>query len=533
MDTLSTLQRFAKQGKSKIKPRTNKAVYYTRVSTKDQADNNTSLFTQKKFCEEFAHRNKLEIVEHFGGTHESAKNDDRKEFNKMLKFVRKGNAGISHIIVYSFDRFSRSGANGLKLIQDLKDEGISVLSVTQNVDASTPSGSLQQSIQMVFSEYDNNQRKLKCMAGSKERLKQGYWVSMAPYGYDQATINGEQRITVNKIGEKLRKAFLMKASQGLSNVEIVEQLRQMGLKDMYKQKLTKIFANPFYCGYISHAMLEGEVVKGRHEKLVSEAVFMKVNNLQAQNRHGYKKLEYDEMLPLKRFVKCEQCNTVLTGYEVKAKGIHYYKCPTTGCKSNINAGKLHEQFQDHLKPLQVEAKYLAPLKVMLQITFEQLAEQKQEEQKDYKETAKVIQKKLDAIEERFAIGEIGPDIYEKFSTKFKEELKEIEKQNLAPALESSNLEKYLDFALEISTNLCKSWELGNFQHRQKLQQLVYPDGLHFSIQNKALRTIRMNSILSLITSLSGACKDKKKGLTSKKTCKSLLAEREGFEPPDL
>jgi DNA-binding protein H-NS len=103
--------------------------------------------------------------------------------------------------------------------------------------------------------------------------------------------------------------------------------------------------------------------------------------------------------------------------------------------------------------------YLAPLKVMLQLTFEQLAEQKQEEKKDFKESANAIQKKLDAIEERFATGEIGPDIYQKFSTKFKEELREIEQQNQAPALESSNLEKYLDFALYISANLCKSWEL--------------------------------------------------------------------------
>jgi hypothetical protein len=87
----------------------------------------------------------------------------------------------------------------------------------------------------------------------------------------------------------------------------------MGLKDMYKQKLTKIFANPFYCGYITHAMLDGKIVKGRHEKLVSETIFLKVNNLQSFNRNGYKKMEYDENLHLKRFVKCDKCGTVFTG----------------------------------------------------------------------------------------------------------------------------------------------------------------------------------------------------------------------------
>src|SRR5690606_33084124 len=128
------------------------------------------------YCDEFASRYQYEVDSYFGGTHESAKNDERKEFKRMLEYVRKSRGKISYIIVYSFDRFSRSGASALKLIEELQQEGITILSVTQNVDSSTPSGSLQQSIQMVFSEYDNNQRKLKCMAGSKERLKQGYWV---------------------------------------------------------------------------------------------------------------------------------------------------------------------------------------------------------------------------------------------------------------------------------------------------------------------------------------------------------------------
>jgi site-specific DNA recombinase len=310
------------------------------------------------------------VIEYFGGTHESAKNDDRKEFNRMLNFVNESNSEIGVIIVYSYDRFSRTGVDALKLIKDLyEEEGIKVVSVTQNIDTTTPVGMMNQAIQMIFGEYENNQRKLKCMAGSKERLKQGYRESLAPYGYDQAVINGEQRITVNSTGEKLRKAFLMKANQGLSNVEIVERLRQMGLRNMYKQKLTKIFANPFYCGRIAHKMLDGEVVKGRQEPLVSEAIFFKVNNLQDQNRHGYKKMDTDDNLPLKRFVKCDKCSTVMTGYEAKPKGIYYYKCPETGCNSNKNAKVMHEEFQEFLKPLEVDSRYIAPLKLILASKF--------------------------------------------------------------------------------------------------------------------------------------------------------------------
>ena len=55
----------------------NKAVIYTRVSTKEQADNNASLQTQKKYCQAFAIKKALMVMEYFGGTFESAKSDEK------------------------------------------------------------------------------------------------------------------------------------------------------------------------------------------------------------------------------------------------------------------------------------------------------------------------------------------------------------------------------------------------------------------------------------------------------------------------
>src|SRR3954463_5439349 len=89
-------------------------VIYTRVSSKEQADNNTSLETQKKYCKEYAEKNGFPIKEYFGGTFESAKSDERKEFEKLIAYSRKEKA-IEAIIVYSYDRFSRSGANAAYL----------------------------------------------------------------------------------------------------------------------------------------------------------------------------------------------------------------------------------------------------------------------------------------------------------------------------------------------------------------------------------------------------------------------------------
>ncbi|MFX8266533.1 recombinase family protein, partial [Acinetobacter baumannii] len=62
---------------------------YTRVSSKEQSDTNSSLQRQMEANKEFAQKINLNIVEHFGGTYESAKSDfTRKEFSRLIEKVK-------------------------------------------------------------------------------------------------------------------------------------------------------------------------------------------------------------------------------------------------------------------------------------------------------------------------------------------------------------------------------------------------------------------------------------------------------------
>lgn len=53
MNDLILFEQFAR-GKKAVMVRSSNCVIYTRVSTKEQADNNMSLETQKRACEQFA-----------------------------------------------------------------------------------------------------------------------------------------------------------------------------------------------------------------------------------------------------------------------------------------------------------------------------------------------------------------------------------------------------------------------------------------------------------------------------------------------
>lgn len=252
------------------------AVIYTRVSTKMQAESNQSLATQEKYCVEYAQKHQFNVVKHFGGTYESAKTDERKEFKAMLDFIKKSKERITHIIIYSYDRFSRSGIDAAALAKELAGAGVHIIAATQPVDTSTSSGKLQQNIQLIFSEYDNNVRREKCVAGMKEFLKEGYRAGKAPFGYMHLHSTERQKIVFDEPKAAIiRKAFELRG-QGTPIQQIADHCKAMG-HYIDPKRLSEMLMNVFYCGYIKSAILGDEIVKGKHEPLVSVELFQKIN----------------------------------------------------------------------------------------------------------------------------------------------------------------------------------------------------------------------------------------------------------------
>jgi site-specific DNA recombinase len=119
----------------------------------------------------------------------------------------------------------------------------------------------------------------KRIDGMREKLLRGEWIGNAPTGYefDRRKVTKEQTIIINEKGELIKQAFEWRAL-GHTYDTIIEKLKPFGI-NLYKQALTDIFKNPFYCGLISHNFLEGELVQGKHEALITEDLFLKVNQL--------------------------------------------------------------------------------------------------------------------------------------------------------------------------------------------------------------------------------------------------------------
>ena len=508
MNTLERFKQFAPK-KNQLGQNRN-AIIYTRVSTKEQADTNTSLETQKKYCENYAKSNGYKVVDYFGGTYESAKSDERKEFKRMLKYVRQSSS-VGYIIVYSYDRFSRTGSSAAQISQELFERGIQVKAVTQEVDTTSAAGKFQQNLFFMFSQFDNELRRDKTVTAMTDLLRKGYWLWNPPIGY----INKKKyhkavdwEIVPSKEGKQLKKAFLWKLKGIYTKVEIIDKLKGLGMA-INERRLSEVFKNPFYCGVLISKMVPGEIIVGRHEPLISKESFLKINSVETHHPKNHK--SENENLPLKQFVYCESCKLPLTGYLVKKKNLYYYKCRTKGCSCNKSAKVLHKTFIDSLSTYQVDIKYNAIIKEVMAYTYDNATKETRSQNAGLKKTLAELESKIESVEERYALGEIDADIYKKFKGKYETQRRELQSKIKNPTIASSNLNNAIEKALQLSASLQDIWVNGDLKQKQKIQHLVFPNGLGYDKPNDRVRTTRENTIFSVIPSLSIKIEDIKKG----------------------
>ena len=530
MSDLSLFRQFAPQAPKQFQEGNN-AVIYTRVSSADQEDN-TSLASQKKHCEMYADRRGLNVVGYFGGTYESAKTDDRKEFNRMLTFVKR-TKNINYVIVYSYERFSRSGINGASIADDLlKKYGVITLATTQELDPRTPSGSFQQKILFLFGQMDNELRRDKVVTGMKELLMKGHWVWAAPRGYEDLNKGRatERNLIVNEEGKILKKAFEWKAYNQLPNVEIARRLKRLGV-DISEKRLNTLFLNPFYCGLITSKMLPGQIIEGRHEPLISRELFLAVHDIRQEKRtQGFVHDKDNENLPLKVFTKCDKCGQTMTGYLVKKKGIYYYKCRTKGCKVNRSANAMHELFKNVLKVFQIGREEVEIIKVQLEEQISVFFKSQVENATSLKIKLTEIRKKLDTIDERFVVGEIDRSLYEKFKSKYEKDCFEIEQELSKTGGYSSNLKNLIDFAVRMCQSPFVLWDSSDLNSKRAFQNLLFPEGIYYNHELDLVRTSRINTFFSPIPELARVLSGQKKRDSIKLDKIPAFVTQLGFEP---
>ena len=481
-------------------------VIWTRVSTKYQEDNGGSLSDQKKKCELYAKRNGYIIKGYFGGTHESAKTPGTL-LKEMYDVVYKDKS-IKYILVSVADRFSRNEAQASLIINELLKREKVIVEASTGFDTSTREGMLMIKMKLALAEWDNGNRTDKFTSGRKHCLENGVYIGASkPLGYDKHGKSLGTYFTINDEGLLIRKAFRWKL-QGYANCEILKKLEEHGLP-MRKQKLHHILTNPFYAGKIRHKMLQGKLVDGNQPKIVSYEDFLRVQDILSGKTGVYKHKKETPRFPLKRHVLCSKDYTPFTAYTVNSKNIDYYKCNQNGCRTNVSAKKMHNRYECLLSHHNIPESLKPLLRDIIKDMITVGNDEARKMESILKKQKSEYQNKLKKCKARFGMGDIDEDVYETTNQELQKKLDDIEKGLAECRKDLSNLDNEVDEILSMCCKLDCLWKDAPLETCQRLQNLLFPNGILWDKENDDYRTFDENEALSIIARISTSCEKEK------------------------
>jgi site-specific DNA recombinase len=522
---------------------------YTRVSTKDQFVNNGSIETQANKIKAFAKENQLIITQEFDAEYESSKRlNTQNTLRELMDKIKKTHASKrpKMILIWSPSRFGRAGAEHIQLFVRLRKEfNVYLYSVSTNNHTFNERAENEFSTQLLYAQKENFSRQDTVIPGLINALENGKVFGRTPTGYDHfgprvadpSKVQAFQEIKINNDGQFLKEAFKLKIYKSYTDSEIIKWLESKGVY-IRKQRISEIWRNQFYTGRICNSLLEGKTIKGSWEPMITVKEYNQLQRiLEGSKQFGVIKISGKEATPLvPKFLMCSDCNDTMTSYLNKLLNIYYYKC--NSCHKTVNAASskrsltigLHEQFREVLDEFNFSGElknlFSAQLKKIIDDDMSNLSEKKRLASAELNE----LKTSYDKMEYRYAINEISKDIFERQSQKINEAIIQKTKELEYLPTKISNHEKTINYFLKIVVNPSKFYDSLDYNKKRKFQNLLFPEGLHYSIKNRKYLTSKTNTLFELSNCFSNGYYSEKQKTHPQKWDGSRLVAGTGLEP---
>lgn len=138
---------------------------YARVSTHDQQ----TLPMQLKQMKDYIKNRNWQLATEVQEVGSGAKTRPRRE--ELLKMARRRE--IDAVLVWKLDRFGRSLADLITTLNELRDIGVTFISLTKSLDFSTPSGRAMAGMLSTFAEFERDIIRERVKAGIANAREQG------------------------------------------------------------------------------------------------------------------------------------------------------------------------------------------------------------------------------------------------------------------------------------------------------------------------------------------------------------------------
>jgi site-specific DNA recombinase len=472
------------------------AIGYARQSDKDSSAN--SIGSQCRRVETFCEANKLTLIKTFIDDGKSGWTFDRPGFIELEKFC-KANPQVKFLIVPHFDRFSRTDPiDAMAKERYFRDKlGVKVLQVTESVDMDTgdPTFALIRFIQAFTSNQERKRIVERALHGMYDRLSQGYYCSLAPFGYENArdalggkviVINEKQALAVRV----MFKAYL----DGTPFPTILKMGAELGYRNKGNGAIQRLLRNPTYAGLVKVPAYKGKpsyIRKGHHAPIVSEEVYYRAQELLNLGQKYVKHLK--EEVFLRGVLKCNECGRIMTAGNSKGEFRYYWYYLCVDHKKNYSAIKIHKQFEEMLDCFTYKGKALNYIKSESSRKIRAFLETRGRNIEGVQRQLRRVQDTVAATEEKYLRQpDISQAVYNKVMTSLKVEETGLQKQLAELHCDGQVYWDKYDLIMKSIEDVPATFNSFSITHKQRFVRVAFDNSL--SYRDGVYRTAFLHSL---------------------------------------
>jgi DNA invertase Pin-like site-specific DNA recombinase len=296
---------------------------YCRKSSEAEDRQVLSIESQTRELQECAAKLNLPVLEIVTES-KSAKAPGRPVFNRMMQRLDRGEA--AGIICWKLDRLARNPVDGGTIIWAIKQRGIRVMTPAQSYARE------DDNIILMYIEFGMAQKYVDDLSknvkrGMKTKLENGWLPGIAPLGYLNTTIKASGDNILIKDPERfplVRRMWDLMLTGHHTPPQIIElankdwgfrtrPMRRKGSKPLCRSALYKLFTMPFYYGRFEFPKGSGQIYSGKHEPMVTEAEYDRVQMLLGRN--GKPRQRTSSVFAFAGLLRCGECDSVVVAEE--------------------------------------------------------------------------------------------------------------------------------------------------------------------------------------------------------------------------
>ncbi len=468
-----------------------RTLLYTRVSTKEQVDEGSSLTTQDRICRRYASSGDLKIIGEYVEEGESAKTINRPQLKKMMEYCTINKQHVDAILVYKIDRLSRETADYLQLKSFFNSLGIKVISATENIE-DTPVGRFIENVLAGSAQFDNEVRAERSKNGMVDAVKDGRWVWKAPFGFINTRIEGKKNIAPISNQRKLdliEEAWRL-IDNGYSETEALNLVSSNGLVDdsgkpLTLQHFSKMLRNKIYMGVIEAF---GLTIHSRSiVPVIEEGLWIRVyERLNGRNKAPARYRKLHPEYPLRGILECLNGHR-MTGSSPRGNGGRYpkYHCPKCkGLGISYDTKDVNSKFVSFVNSFSYHSDFASALQEAVKLNLE-------EQNQNARKSRLTLEKRLielDAFDKEVTKKNIRAVYTDQHTKKMLDEsLREKTEIKLKINQLNDNVddaEEVVEFGMQTLSSIGDVWEtIEDMNIKNRFQKWLFPAGLAFDGAN--------------------------------------------------